>query len=186
MLQTKRKWELEVVETALTVLFPSSSFYPASFVHKMMSSTTKVHGPLPAYLIFFLRPSLGLKRGGGGLKKGIDLLGNSWIFPNFWNYLKFRLRWEGAHLFRFEPFPDPPTHAWQIWSRSNGRLWKKGGTDRPTHKGTLQLYIVDDIAHTRLDLVNRACEREEEMRVMSLEGVRECAVILRPLLLHQI
>ena len=30
----------------------------------------------------------------------------------------------------------------QIWLRSDGRVEKKGGADRQTDKGTLQLYIV--------------------------------------------
>ena len=49
----------------------------------------------------------------------------------------------GAIFFRFEPFPDLSTHACPIWSRSDRCIRKKRvQTDRHTHKGTLQFYII--------------------------------------------
>ena len=55
-----------------------------------------------------------------------------------------------VNCFRFEPFPDLFTHACQIWSRSDGCVRKKRGqTDRHTHKGTQQLYIILDAGAKR-------------------------------------
>ena len=50
-----------------------------------------------------------------------------------------------ANVFRVEPFPDLSINACKIWSRSDGRVEKNGGTDiqAHTHKGTPQFYIVD-------------------------------------------
>ena len=48
----------------------------------------------------------------------------------------------GKHFFSWEWVPYLPEYVCQIWLRSDGRVEKKGGTDRQTDKRTLQLYIV--------------------------------------------
>ena len=43
---------------------------------------------------------------------------------------------------KYEPFPDLSAYACQIWSWFDGRVGEKKKAVQ-THKGTLQLYIVD-------------------------------------------
>ena len=64
--------------------------------------------------------------------------------------VRWRHRWRDiipgvgwVNFFRWEPIPYLSEYVCQIWLRSDGRVKKKGGTDRHTDKGTLQLYIVD-------------------------------------------
>ena len=60
---------------------------------------------------------------------------------------KFPLGWGGSKLFWVRMSPRS-IRIWRakFWSLSDGRVEKGGtdGTDTQTHKGTLQLYIVDN------------------------------------------
>ena len=78
--------------------------------------------------------------GGVGVKFVYLFSGQFMTFPGLLIFYLVKPPGVGDIFFRRGPVPSLSEYVCQIWSRSDSRVKKKGGTDRHTDKGTLQLY----------------------------------------------